>query len=175
MARSRGRVRPFTRPASRSKIWIGFGVGDDTIAATSNTFIASYSAGALLLRPFTILRTRVDVLWESDQLAVSERPIGSFGAIVVKDAAINVGVTALPNPDSIAGDPDAEWLVHQSMSVSFKRQTDVGYRDIGHHYTIDSKSMRKVGINEDLALMVGMNSSVGSVFTAHGRQLLMLH
>ena len=173
MARTRSR---FVRPPPRTKIWVGAGVGETTLAASATTLIGTAGAAILALRPFTIFRTRMDVLYRSDQAAVSESPFGTLGLIVVTDNATTVGVTAIPNPSGVSGDQDASWLVWQGLSVSFTFLSSVGfYADSGHHYTIDSKSMRKVGANDDIAIMVDQENAVGSTIVTNGRMLLQLH
>ena len=61
------RTRRFVRPAPKTKIWIGAGAGTTVLAASSATLVSVLNAGALALRPFTILRTRMDLLVASDQ------------------------------------------------------------------------------------------------------------
>ena len=64
MARRVARAR-FVRPAPRTKMWIGAGVGITTALGSTTQLISLLSAGALLLRPFTILRTHQEVFWFS--------------------------------------------------------------------------------------------------------------
>ena len=101
----------FVRPAPKTKQWIGFGVGSTTLAGSSDTLVATYSAAALLLRPFMILRTRALFTYESDQAAVSERPIASVGAIIVTDTAAALGITVVPDPSGITGDANSDWFL----------------------------------------------------------------
>ena len=174
MAR-RGRSR-FVRPAPRTKMWIGFGVGSTTIVGSSDQLVASYSAAALLLRPFTILRTRALFTYESDQSAVSERPIGSIGATIVTAAAQAVGITALPDPSGITGDADADWFIWQALMVSYEFLDSTGANgNVSVQYVIDSKAMRKVGPDDDLVLVSAQETASGAVLTTNGRQLIQLH
>ena len=175
MARRTSRVR-FTRPAPKTKIWIGAGVGDVTIVASANAIVSSLSAGALLLRPFTILRTRMLINYESDQAAVSERGFGSLGRIVVSSQAVAAGATAIPDPGTISGDPDADWFVHQPCMFSFLFLDSSGFTDMGSlPYVIDSKAMRKVGPNQDVVTMFSEEGAKGAVLTTQGRMLVQLH
>ena len=175
MAR-RFRSRSFVRPAPRTKIWLGAGIGETTLAAGATSLIGVLNATGLALRPFTILRTRLLISYMSDQDSVSERPFGSYGEIVVTDAATAVGVTAVPNPSSITGDPDADWYVYQPVRTIVANASSVGF-DLGgdQQYTIDSKAMRKVGPNDDIAIVVDEESAVGSRIVVLGRQLVQLH
>ena len=172
MARGRGFTR-FVRPAPRTKMWIGAGVGPVTIASAATTFYSSLSAGALLLRPFTILRTRTEFLFESDQEGASERPDGAYGKIVVTETAAALGVTALPDALS---DPESDWFVYQGMIHRFRFISGVGTNDpAGTHYVVDSRAMRKVGADQDIAAVFTMRASVGATLTSEGRMLIQLH
>ena len=126
MARRTARVR-FARPAPKTKMWIGAGVGEQTITGSAVQLLFSLSAGALLLRPFTVLRSRMLVCYESDQKATTERSFGAFGVIVVIDQATAIGATAVPDPGTIGGDPEADWFIHQTVATSLVHQTNVGF------------------------------------------------
>ncbi len=172
---ARRHSRSFVRPAPRTKIWIGAGVGSTSVAGSAKVLVSSLSAGALLLRPFTILRTRMVVQWESDQLTATETPQGDYGQIVVTDNAAAIGVTAVPDPSSTDGDPDADWYVHQSLMTTFSFASTIGINVFQHQYIIDSKAMRKVGANEDDIAVVSETGGVGAVIITRGRSLIQLH
>ena len=173
MARRRAR---FVRPAPRTKMWIGAGVGLSTLAASTKVVIGSLSAGAKLLRPFTILRTRMELYYASDQISASEIPFGSYGMIVVTDAASAIGATAIPNPSAIDGAPEADWYVWQAVSHEIRRATDVGFSfGVGSRYVIDSRAMRKVTIDEDVVTMFDQQNAFGARLIDNGRQLIQLH
>ena len=166
----------FVRPPARTKMWIGQGVGLTTITASVDAVIFTLSAGALLLRPFTILRTRMVCNFQSDQQATTERPQGDFGLIVVTDTAAALGTTAVPDPSSTDGDPDAAWFVHQPMIGAFIGLSAVGFESqAGVQYEIDSKSMRKVGPNDDVVGVFSETGGAGALLTTRGRMLLQLH
>ena len=166
----------FVRPQPRTKIWIGSGVGQTTLVGSTKALISTLSAGALLLRPFTILRTRQEVFFASDQDTAIESPFGDYGKIVVTDTAAAIGVTAVPDPSSSAGDPDADWFVHLPMSdkVNSANAEKFGVA-AGHHYQIDSKAMRKVGPDDNIVSMATMDSAFGAIIITHGRMLIQLH
>ncbi len=175
--RTRGR---FVRPQPRTKMWIGQGVGISTLTASSKNLVSTLSAGALLLRPFTILRTHMEIVLVSDQEVAVEFPACSYGEIVVTDTAAAIGVTAVPNPSGVSGDPEADWYVWQAMFTKFLidiNGTDgIGLdADAGHHYVIDSKAMRKVGPDDDVVAMATMETAFGAVIHTNGRQLIQLH
>jgi len=175
MARRVARAR-FIRPPPRTKMWIGQGIGDLTLTGSATVLMASLSAGALLLRPFTILRTRKLITFASDQIAASEAPTGSFGDIVVTSAAAAIGVTAVPNPSGVTGDPEADWFVWQALQFDWRRATDVGLNGpSSHQYEVDSKAMRKVGPDDDVVTIVDMETGAGAFMSTNGRQLIQLH
>jgi len=165
----------FVRPSPRTKMWIGSGVGQTVIVANSKHLVGSLSAGALLLRPFTILRTRMLLTYESDQIAASEVSFGTYGQIVVTDAASAIGVTAIPDPDTISpGNPEADWFVLQSVYVSFSRGAS-GVLLAERQYEVDSHSMRKVGPDDDVVEMFSEAGALGAILSTQGRRLIQLH
>ncbi len=166
----------FVRPAPKTSIWIGAGIALTTLVANQVQVLGTLNAAALALRPFTILRTRLNVSYESDQEAASERSTTGFGIIVANDTATALGPTALPDPDSIAGDPDADWFVWQGMHYSFRLlgAADADLAPFAVQYEIDSKAMRKVGPNEDIAFMTSINA-FGAFIVLQGRMLVQLH
>jgi len=174
MARRLSRGR-FVRPAPKTKIWIGNGLVNTTIAGSSTTLLTSLAGGALLLRPFTILRSHMEILFKSDQTSVSEVPQGAYGETVVSDNASAVGVTAVPNPSSVDGDPDADWYVWQALASAFVHATNAAFIEGGRLFVIDSKAMRKVGANDDIVGVVDMQSGPGATIMFGGRTLIQLH
>ncbi len=171
--RTRGR---FARPAKSSKVWLtGVFLDRQTVAANSRVLNLSLDAGGLLLRPFTVLRTRVDVLWNSDQAAITEMPIGALAFGVVNEVAAALGATAIPDAVS---DANYDWFVHQGLLSLLKiTGTVAGFQTpAGRQYVIDSKSMRKVGIADDLIVTtVNSDASVGAEISMAGRILVQLH
>ncbi len=166
----------FVRPAPRTKMWIGTGTGQSSVTGSSLTLLSSLSAGSLALRPFTVLRTHILLTFESDQTAGSERGFGTYGQIVVTDAAVAIGPTAIPDPSTILGNPEADWFVSQAVMFSFKFISGVGVvMPMENQYIIDSHAMRKVGPDDDIAVMFAEDSSLGAVLTVQGRRLIQLH
>ena len=169
---ARRRHSRFIRPAPKTKMWIGAGVGVDTITASTLHLISSLSAATLLLRPFTVLRTRMDLAYISDQEAADETPFGVFASIVVTDAASAIGVTAIPSPSA---NPEADWFVFQAVHAHAVNLTggDVALNE--YNWTIDSKAMRKVGPDDDLLGMFSQQAAVGAFLVTNGRRLIQLH
>ncbi len=179
MARRVQRAR-FTRPTPRTKMWIGTGVGQTSIASSAKVLVATLSAGALLLRPFTILRTHMLLQVRTDQGTAIETVIASLGKTVVTDTAAALGVTAVPDPSAISGDPEADWYLWQAIVNTF--WIDINGTDgigvdgnLGVQYMIDSKAMRKVGPDDDVVIVVSNDSAVGFVMVTQGRMLIQLH
>ena len=175
--RSRGR---FARPAARTKMWIGTGVGAENIGGSSKVLSATLSSGALLLRPFTIIRTHLEVDIRSDQVAATETVVGAIGQMVVTDTAAALGVTAVPDPSGISGDPEADWFLWSALEVAFFidiNGTDgIGVDgDISRRYSLDSKAMRKVGPDDDVVTVVVSELATGFSMVTQGRRLIQLH
>jgi len=149
MARRVFSPRGGIRPPPRTKMWIGTGTLSTTLVGSSSQLLGSLNAAALALRPFTILRTRMGLWFESDQAAVSERPIGFYSKQVVSDQQIAAGITSLPDP---LNEPDADYFESQALSASFIFLSSIGFHPQSQtYYEQDVKAMRKVGPNQDIA------------------------
>ena len=149
---ARGRHQVIRSRSTRVSAWGGAFLANTVIAASGKTLLASLDAQALALRPFTVIRTRLLISYESDQTTVLERPQGAFGMAVVSDQASAAGAASIPGPQT---DTDYDWIVYQGLQCSFIFVSGAGFRSPGaEQYTVDSKSMRKVGLNEDLVFMV---------------------
>ena len=170
MARRRSR---FIRPPVKTKIWIGAGVGPLTVIASTARTLSNLNANALLLRPFTILRTRLVLGIQTDQESAAEDWSGDFGLIVVSEPASSIGVTAIPTPLS---ETNADWFVHQPLMFSFAFITGAGFDGQKMtQYIVDSKAMRKVGPNDQVVGLVEPRSATGAIITMEGRMLVQLH
>jgi len=165
----------FVRPAPRTKIWIGFGVGITSIVASADQVIGVLSAGALALRPFTILRTHMVLGFASDQSIATERPQGTFGAIVVTETAAAIGTTAIPDPSTTDGDPDADWFLMQECMATLIFKDATGIETYMQQYIVDSKAKRKVGPQDDVVQIFSETVGVGANLITRGRQLIQLH
>ncbi len=167
------RSRFVSHKRSSVKKWFGIDVSATTIAADASTLIASLNAGGLLDRPFTILRTRGVIHIETDQSAASESPAGVVGMIVVNDQALGAGSGSIPDPVPAA---DAPWIVYEPFIDAFVLGDATGFvESAGVNITFDSKAMRKVGPNEDVALMCEEAAGFGVSITMLGRMLVQLH
>ena len=112
MARRFGGRGSFKRGQPKTKVWFQMGLTTTTVAGNSLTLLGTLNAAALAQRPFTILRTRLVLTFESDQAAVTERPFGLYGQIVVSDQAAAIGAIAIPDPGTVSGNADGDFYVH---------------------------------------------------------------
>ena len=164
----------FVRPAKSAKTWVGIDLALTAVAGSATVLIGSLNAAALLLRPFTILRTRMAFFIESDQLAAGESSRGALGFIVVSDQAITAGTASIPKPTTQL---NAKFFVWEPWINSFLLASAVGFAETGASasWIVDSKAMRKVAINEDVAIQCSNSSANGVLATLEGRMLVQLH
>ncbi len=161
--------------ARRQSDWAFIGAGHTTMASAGTAVVvASLNASALALRPFTVVRSHLELIIVSDQTAAAERQIAAAGLCIVSDQASAIGVTAVPTPSTDAGSD--LWFAHQWMFNDFEFVSGVGiHPNAGRRYTIDSKAMRKVNGDEDLLLVMENVLTGGSVVGSAGRFLIKLH
>ena len=168
--------REFRRGAAairsrRETTWFNFTPVDTTLAnATSSALVFSLNAAALALRPFTIVRTRLEVALRSDQAAVIEVQRSGVGIAVVSDQAVGVGITAVPLPIDDLG--SNLWLLHKLVYADESNLTDRTRPETV--VAIDSKAARKVEVGQDIILVVqnSATSTSGSIITVGGRMLI---
>jgi len=165
---------PVRRTVRRETEWIGI-LPTQTILDNASALIVSLNAAALALRPFTVIRTHLEVLTQSDQSIATENYIGALGAAVVSDQAASIGVTAVPTPET--DDSSDLFFVHQYMLGGFDFKDGTGFQSgVGDRYQIDSKAMRKVNGDQDIVIVLeGATLGDGMLFTVAGRMLLKLH
>ncbi len=134
--------------------------------------VASLNAAALAFRPFTVVRTRIELYVRSDQVAATEDQSGAMGMAVVSSQAVAVGVTAIPTPVTEIGSD--LWFVHQTIfNAEFGDSAGGNGANRGHHWTIDSKAMRKVEDGQDVVIVIedaGLGG--GARFFIGGRMLI---
>ena len=175
MARRRGAPRGFVRPPKKTVLWIDNHSisAPSTIAANVSLLFSQLSATGLALRPFTIMRNRGFVWMATDQATNSEEPFGVYGEIVVTESASAIGITAIPTPMT---ETNASWVTWAPMVAAMRFSTAAAFANMGQHFEVDSKAMRKVGIDDDLVGIVqNGSSSHGLQFLAMMRTLIQLH
>ncbi len=175
-SRAGGFIRGGVR-ARRETFWLG-GVTTLTsfpVAATK-VLLTSLNAGALALRPFTVVRTRGLLYLRSDQVVATEEQSGAYGEAVVSEQASAVGITAVPGPVSNA---DSELFhVFQAIATAFFFSSAAGMGVNGAGFVIDSKAMRKVEDGQDLITIYESDAaavSAGQVVKTYSRLLVKLH
>ena len=170
--------RPRGRTEARKSLWIGI-TPTITTSVTGGVITNALNAAALALRPFTIVRTHLQFYAHSDQAATSETYGGAVGMAVVSDQALAVGVTAIPTPITDLGSD--LFFVHQMYWGEAHLFSAIGVEDLtgqGNGWTVDSKAMRKVTDDQDLAIVLESTSGIigeGSIVAMMGRMLIKLH
>ncbi len=118
------------------------------VAAGTGILLASLNATALAARPFTVVRTRGLLLWQTDQAANTEDPFGVFSMQVVTESAVAAGIGSIPTP---ATETDADYFVFEPVADSLIVSSAIGifnpHAQAIHRF--DSKAMRKVGVWEN--------------------------
>ncbi len=175
MARRSRSPRGFIRPPKKTVMWIGSSIAGTTIPASSAVLFGVLNAAALALRPFTIMRARGFISWISDQATVTENGRAIFGQLVVTDSASAAGIASIPSPGAEAS---ASWQVYQGLWQRHAVISEIGVQhDVGQGevFQYDSKAMRKVGIDDDIAQVVENLDAVGGIASSVGRLLVQLH
>ncbi len=162
------------RSVRRKSLWLAFAqvfTVPAVVGASTALLLSSLNAGALALRPFTVIRTRGIVYMATDQDAADEVPFGAFGFATVSDQASAIGVTAVPTPTTDAG--SSLWFSWTPWVVDIRVPTQASIASVGQPYIFDSKAMRKVEVGEDIVMMVeNQSSSSGATLIALARMLI---
>jgi len=170
---ARRHSRGLTRGVRRETAWLFVGVFSETDAnANTATLLGSLDATALALRPFTIVRTHLEVQVLTDQAVAAEQQSLAVGMAVVSDQASAIGVTAVPTPHNDAGSD--YWYLHQYIFADSSITANESIQ--GQNRSIDSKAMRKVDDDSDV-ILVGEGAGIGNgmIYTIGGRFLIKLH
>ena len=171
----RGFRRAMVGRHGRKTFWLSGAVVRGVLAsASSATIVTSLNAAALALRPFTIVRTRG--VWHivSDQLAAVEQQETAYGAIVVSEEALAVGITAVPTP---IDQDSSSWILFDMMFNRFDFVSGVGFEaNSGVSRVVDSKAMRKVEEGQQVIEVIqNSGSSDGVTVTTYQKTLIKLH
>ena len=169
-ARGRGRAG-----SPRETSWIGIALTNSSISSIGSV-LNSFNAAALAKRPFTIVRTYLEVFMISDQVVASEDQLAGIGIAVVSEEASTIGATAVPTPlDNLSSDL---WLLHSLLFGSFTFLDATGFNDVqGVSRTIDSKAMRKVNDDQDVVVVAESDTTLGEglIMAVGGRFLIKEH
>jgi len=160
------------RGSKRHTFWFGFGVASTTLSATGGTIIYNLNAGALALRPFTVVRTISEFFLSSDQAAAIETQQVAFGWAVVSDQASAIGVSAVPTPTTDLG--SELWFFHKFIFGDESNLTD--RTRSGQRVSVESRAMRKVDEGQDVVGVAELDAgSTGAALVTGGRMLIKLH
>ena len=160
--------------SGRVNQWIGVGLPIQTISSAT-TLIGILNAGALALRPFTIIRTHMMIDYSSDQLSAGEFTQGALGMQVVTDSAAAAGIGSVPTP---LVDVTADFFVYKPLFSAVVFASSSGVREYpgeANRFMVDSKVMRKVGLDDDIAITLEMRAFLGALVATEGRMLVKLH
>jgi len=172
---NRVRGRTFQRGSRRQTDWgISFSTTSHlAVPANGATLVASTpAAGFVGIAPITLIRTRGEFAYVTDQTAASEEQSGAVGICLVSEQAGLVGITAIPHPST-----DATWdgwLYHRWFHSQFLVTSAIGTQaEAMHSFEIDSKAMRKIGSEELLALVVENDDPADAFNVAFGVRFLL--
>ena len=162
----------------RETLWGDLGEVSSALPAANSAVLTNVTGAALLaLRPWTVVRIRG--LWHavSDQEVANETYSLAFGAAVVSDQAVAIGITAVPTP-SIDADSDL-WMLYERIMGSFLiKSTGEGIVEPGGvTKEFDSRAMRKVEDGSQLIFVVenGAVTAAGCIVRTFARVLIKLH
>ncbi len=165
------------RSQRRETAWFSISPIAAVVTTGGGTLMATLNAAADALRPFTIVRTHLEILFTSDQSIAAETFGAAIGFAVVSDQASAIGVTAIPTPITDLGSD--LFFVHKVLWGDFLFKDATGIQgNAGQIYSVDSKAMRKINEDQDLVIVTESMGSVlgdGSVVSICGRFLVKLH
>jgi len=159
----------------RTTSWLDIPISTAVLGAGGASIFASLTVAEKAKRPFTIVRTYLEVMFESDQTAAQEIQLGAIGLCVVSDQASAIGVTAVPTPDTdLASDL---WFLNKVLFNRFDFATASGFDSQGSRlFSLASKAMRKVNDDEDVVVVIETTGgSNGAQFFIGGRILIKEH
>jgi len=171
-----GRSRPLSIP--KGKTWgIGVGGGDGTVLVLGNNPIGS--AITFTESTQTILRTRgrVNLSLTAAVAAVTDRCRVTAGIAIVSSDAVTLGATALPEPETDRSFPWMWWDTWWVQSSSTATPPVIPAQGV-YNEVVDVKSMRKVRVDQAIALIVEVSFLTGTIppmrFSADFRMLVQL-
>ncbi len=173
------RGRPALRQGQRRQtIWFADVVLETAVAGGGGAvFISSLNAAALARRPFTVIRARGVLAMQSDQTAATESQLAGFGAAVVSEEAVTVGITAMPTPITEAD--SGLFFVYEIMLQELQVTSAAGSGGVGKmgvERIVDSRAMRKVDLGQDIVFVADTAGlSDGVVIRTFVRLLIKLH
>ena len=159
----------FGRRTSRpNRGWAGLSASTFTaLAASTSVLVATFVPSNPGIDE-TILRTVGLLAVTADQAGANEDQVGAFGLIRVTEAAVAIGITAIPTP--ITEQADDGWMVYQAFAG--QGDNSIGAVNV-QRYVIDSKAKRTLaGEGEAFAVVVqNASASFGIQFAINIRVL----
>ena len=158
------------RANCRQTVWIGSNNSNTFGTLAANGVVIDQSLVAVGLAPFTITRTVGVLVVKSDQVAAAEEGTVGLGAMLVREPALAIGITAVPTP-LIEMDDDG-WFLFQMGSFSGGPIEGAPVRS----YPFDSRAQRKV-VDGDAVIWTLENASAtaGCEYDLWFRMLIKLH
>ena len=160
-----------SRGPRRKSIWLSFAPSEVTLGTGVEAIMFTLNAAALALRPFTIVRSHLEVMVRSDQSAAVETQICGVGLAVVSTEAVSVGITVVPSPITELG--SSLWFVNKLLFGQENSLINLLLPQL--IASIDSKAMRKVEVGSDIVVVAenqSLGGSGGAIVTLGGRILI---
>ncbi len=152
---NRGGVRRGRGP-QRVAQWVG-SADQGSVAVTAGAKVVIQSNA--LLENATIVRVRGQLTTFPTVASADLNIIGAYGIGIVSDEAFAAGAASIPGPWS--NKDWGGWFVWLPISWRFEFISGVGVLQAGITSVIDSKAMRKIGLNETVVVVA---ESQGSAF-----------
>jgi len=148
-----------------------FPTGVSALAASTKAIAVLVPAANLEPEsPATIVRTRLELMIESDQSVAPEAQLGAFAIGFVNVVAGALGITALPGP--VTDLAWGGWFVYQPIMQSVRATTNIGFSRWNRTYHIDSKAMRKFESDMSMVWMIENSSATAGFNFAVGGRIL---
>ncbi len=160
----------------RDTLWVFIAEIQSTLASAGSAVMTNIPNAALLATvPFTVVRVRGQMHVRSDQVVTTETQQVAWGAAVVSDQSVAIGVTAVPTPFTDMGSD--LWFTHQMLTNQFLLVSGDGMNpSAGRLIEIDSRAMRKVEEGQSpIFVLENSTLSAGTVTITAARMLIKLH
>jgi len=168
------RSLPRRQITRRKTAWLSFENTGRAVAANAAVLDGLLNAEALDQLPFTVVRARGLITVFSDQTAGVEDFGGVYAFAHTTQRATAAGIGAVDNP--LGDATSSNFFVYQPISGRFLRDAvNGGISEAKIAFEFDSKSMRKLGIGDDIALVVEAFPTFGFTVGIVGRMLIKLH
>ena len=159
------------RAPKRKTVWVGTASSASVAVASAASVIhSSFVPSALSMLAPTIVRVRGFFSIFPSVLTADLTWFGAYGLCIVSDEALAIGTTAIPRPHD--DDDWPGWLVHGYFGGHVEADAAGPLLTQPTSFSVDSKAMRKVGVNESVVWMV--EAQLGAVTAVLQARVLML-